>query len=57
MIPKIFYICEGAVAMAKTEPINQELEFNVGEEETEATVEMNEDGSEAQVAAEDPPVV
>ena len=43
--------------MAKTEPINQELEFNVGEEETEATVEMNEDGSEAQVAAEDPPVV
>lgn len=43
--------------MAKTDPINEELEFNVGEEESEATVEMNEDGSEAKIAAEEPPVV
>lgn len=36
--------------MGQTEPMNQELEFAVGEEESEATVEMNEDGSEAKLA-------
>tara|TARA_R110001583_G_scaffold49882_4_gene155923 strand:+ start:297 stop:1235 length:939 start_codon:yes stop_codon:yes gene_type:complete len=44
--------------MVKPEPMNQELEFNVGEEEEkEATVEMNEDGTDAEVAQEEPPVV
>ena len=33
--------------MGQTEPMNQEMEFDIGEEENEATVEMNEDGSEA----------
>ena len=28
-----------------SEPKNEELEFNVGEDEQEATVEMNEDGT------------
>ena len=41
-----------------SEPKNEELEFNVGDEEQEATVEMNEDGSEATLAsAEEAPVV
>lgn len=41
-----------------SEPKNEELEFNVGEDEQEATVEMNEDGTDAKVASEEePPVV
>lgn len=41
-----------------SEPKNEELEFSVGDEEQEATVEMNEDGSEATLAsAEEAPVV
>lgn len=41
-----------------SEPKNEELEFNVGDEEQEATVEMNEDGSEATLSsAEEAPVV
>ena len=44
--------------MGQTEPMNQEMEFDIGEEENEATVEMNEDGSEATVADEkEAPVV
>lgn len=41
-----------------SEPKNEELEFSVGDEEQEATVEMNEDGSEATLAsAEEAPIV
>ena len=40
-----------------SEPMNEELDFNVGEEEQEATIEMNEDGSDAKLAAEEAPVV
>lgn len=44
--------------MGQTEPMNQEMEFDIGEEEKETTVEMNEDGSEAKLADEkEPPVV
>ena len=39
------------------EQMNQELEFDIGEEEEEATVEMNEDGTDAQLAVEEAPVV
>ena len=39
------------------EQMNQELEFDIGEEEKEATVEMNEDGTEAELAVEEAPVV
>jgi len=39
------------------EQMNQELEFDIGEEEKEATVEMNEDGSDAELAVEQAPVV
>ena len=35
------------------EPKNEELEFDIGENEQEATVEMNEDGTEAKVASEE----
>jgi hypothetical protein len=35
-----------------SEPMNEELDFNVGEDEQEATVEMNEDGSDAKLAVE-----
>ena len=38
--------------MGQTEPMNQEMEFDIGEEEKETTVEMNEDGSEAKLADE-----
>jgi hypothetical protein len=38
-----------------SEPMNEELDFNVGEDEQEATVEMNEDGSDAKLAVEEPP--
>lgn len=41
-----------------SEPKNEELEFNVGDDEQEATVEMNEDGTDAKLeAAEETPVV
>ena len=40
-----------------SEPMNEELDFNVGEEEQEATIEMNEDGSDAKLSAEEAPVV
>ena len=44
--------------MGQTEPMNQEMEFDIGEEEKETTVEMNEDGSEAKLADEkETPVV
>lgn len=44
--------------MGQTEPMNQEMEFDIGEEEKETTVEMNEDGSEAKLADEkEAPVV
>jgi hypothetical protein len=36
-----------------SEPMNEELDFNVGEDEQEATVEMNEDGSDAKLAVEE----
>jgi len=36
-----------------SEPKNEELEFNVGDDEQEATVEMNEDGTDAKVASEE----
>ena len=40
------------------EPLNQELEFDVGEDDQEeTTVEMNEDGTDAQVATEEEIVV
>lgn len=35
------------------EAMTEELDFNVGEDEQEATVEMNEDGSEAKLAIEE----
>ena len=41
-----------------SEPKNEELEFNVGDDEQEATVEMNEDGSDAKLeAADETPIV
>ena len=40
-----------------SKPMNEELDFNVGEDEQEATVEMNEDGSDAKLAVEEPPAV
>jgi hypothetical protein len=40
-----------------SEPMNEELDFNVGDDEQEATVEMNEDGSDAKLAVEEPPAV
>jgi hypothetical protein len=40
-----------------SEPMNEELDFNVGEDEQEATVEMNEDGSDAKLSAEESPAV
>ena len=40
-----------------SEPMNEELDFNVGEDEQEANVEMNEDGSDAKLAVEEPPAV
>ncbi len=36
---------------------NEELQFDVGENEEETTVEMNQDGTEAKVAEEEKPVV
>ena len=39
------------------ESMTEELDFNVGEDEQEATVEMNEDGSEAKLAEEESPTV
>jgi hypothetical protein len=39
------------------EQMNQELEFELGEEEQEATVEMNEDGTDAELAVEESPAV
>jgi len=43
--------------MGQTEPINKELEFNIGEDEEETTVEMNEDGTEAEISAKEEVVV
>jgi len=40
-----------------SDPMNEELDFNVGEDEQEATVEMNEDGSDAKLAVEEEAVV
>ena len=40
-----------------SEPMNEELDFNVGEDEQEATVEMNEDGSDAKLSVEEPRAV
>ncbi len=40
-----------------SDPMNEELDFNVGEDEQEATVEMNEDGSDAKLSVEEPPAV
>ena len=37
--------------------MNEELEFAIGEEEKEATVEMNEDGTEAELSVEEAPAV
>ena len=39
------------------EPKNEELQFDVGENEEETTVEMNDDGSDAKVAEKEEPVV
>jgi hypothetical protein len=39
------------------EQMNQELQFDIGEEEKEATVEMNEDGTDAELAVEEAPAV
>ena len=39
------------------EQMNQELEFDIGEEEKEATVEMNDDGTDAELAVEKAPAV
>ena len=39
------------------EQMNQELEFDIGEEEKEATVEMNDDGTDAELAVEEAPAV
>ena len=39
------------------EQMNQELEFDIGEDEQEATVEMNDDGTDAELAVEEAPVV
>jgi|DEB0MinimDraft_4_1074332.scaffolds.fasta_scaffold00329_6 hypothetical protein len=39
------------------EPKNEELQFDVGENEEETTVEMNEDGTDAKVAEKEEPVV
>jgi len=39
------------------EPKNEELQFDVGENEEETTVEMNNDGTEAKVAEKEEPVV
>ena len=40
------------------EPVqNEELQFDVGENEEETTVEMNEDGTDAKVAEEEKPIV
>ncbi len=36
-----------------SESMTEELDFNVGEDEQEATVEMNEDGSDAKLAVEE----
>jgi hypothetical protein len=55
MIPKIFYICEERLKMK--EQMNQELEFDIGDDEQEATVEMNDDGTDAELAVEEAPVV
>ena len=35
-----------------SDPMNEELDFNVGEDEQEATVEINEDGSDATLSVE-----
>ena len=41
-----------------SEPKNEELEFSIGDDEQEATVEMNEDGSDAKLeAADETPIV
>lgn len=41
-----------------SEPKNEELEFSIGDDEQEATVEMNEDGSDAKLeAADEIPIV
>lgn len=41
-----------------SEPKNEELEFNIGDDEQEATVEMNEDGSDAKLeTADETPIV
>ena len=39
------------------ESMTEELDFNVGEDEQGATVEMNDDGSDAKLAVEEPPAV
>ena len=39
------------------EPKNEELQFDVGDNEEETTVEMNEDGTDAKVAEKEEPVV
>jgi|TARA_R110001592_G_scaffold52346_2_gene160176 hypothetical protein len=39
------------------ESMTEELDFNVGEDEQEATVEMNEDGSDAKLSEEESPLV
>jgi len=39
------------------EPKNEELQFDVGDNEEETTVEMNDDGSDAKVAEKEEPVV
>ncbi len=40
-----------------SESMTEELDFNVGEDEQEATVEMNEDGSDAKLSEEESPLV
>lgn len=37
--------------------INQEMEFNIGDGEQETTVEMNDDGSDAEISSKEPPLV
>ena len=39
------------------EPKTEELQFDVGDNEEETTVEMNDDGSDAKVAEKEQPVV
>tara|TARA_R110002124_G_scaffold83164_1_gene217977 strand:- start:2455 stop:3381 length:927 start_codon:yes stop_codon:yes gene_type:complete len=40
-----------------SESMNQEMQFDIGDEEQEASIEMNEDGTDAKLAVEEAPAV